>query len=143
MRMRHLETRRVEILGKGGGQINSLLNIVKDYLAVISINKILFWIAILTLVIEAITALLRFGFGIQSTQSTAFIANYTFGIRIHHGYLGVILLLIALISTIPVYVRNILIILGSSMLLSDLIHHFIVLWLITGDPQFHLTYPRR
>ena len=122
---------------------NSLLDIVKDYLSLMSVPKILIWIAILTVVFEAITAILRFGFGLQATQSTAFISHLTFGIRIHHGYIGVLLLLISLIPSIPIYVRNVLIILGGSLFLSDLIHHFIVLWLVTGDPQFHLTYPRR
>ncbi len=119
------------------------MDFIKDYLALILVSKMLFWIAILTLLFEAITVILRFGFGLQATQSTAFIGNITFGIRIHHGYLGVILLLVSLIPALPVNVRNILIILGSSLLLSDLIHHFIILWLITGDPHFHLTYTRR
>lgn len=119
------------------------MDLFKDYLALIPVSKILLWIAILTLLFEAMTAALRFGFGLQATQSTAFIGNLTFGIRIHHGYLGIILLLFSLIPALPIYFRNILLILGSSLLLSDLIHHFIVLWLITGDPQFHLTYPRR
>ena len=118
------------------------MDFIKDYLTLLTINKILIWIAILTLVIEAITALLRFGFGIQATQSTVFIANFTFGLRIHHGYLGIILLLIAFTPVFPFHVKNILIIIGSSLLLSDLIHHFIILWLIMGDPQFHITYPR-
>ncbi len=114
-----------------------------DCLALLSVNKMLFWIAILTLVIEAITVLFRFGFRIQATRSPAFIARFTFGIRIHHGYLGIILLIVSLIPTLPVYLPNMLLILGSSLLLSDLIHHFVVLWWITGDPQFHLRYPRR
>jgi len=119
------------------------LEFIKDYLALLPISKMLFWIAILTLVIEAITALLRFKFGIQATQSTAFIGNFTFGIRIHHGYFGIILLLVSLIPTLPIYLRNMLLVLGSSLLLSDLIHHFVVLWLVTGDAQFHLKYPRQ
>ena len=114
-----------------------------DYLALLSVNGILFWMAILTLVIEAITVLLRFGFKIQATQSTAFIARFTFGIRIHHGYLGIVFIIVSLVADLPAYLSNTLLILGSSLLLSDLIHHFVVLRLITGDPQFHLRYPRR
>lgn len=46
-------------------------------------------------IFELITILFRFGLGIQSTRDTAFIGALTFGIRIHHGYIGLLLMLIA------------------------------------------------
>ena len=30
---------------------------------------------------------------------------------------------------------------GLAMIVSDLMHHFLVLWPITGDPKFDLVYP--
>ncbi|MEY3460173.1 MAG: hypothetical protein RL215_3330, partial [Planctomycetota bacterium] len=29
---------------------------------------------------------------------------------------------------------------GGGLLVSDLVHHFVVLWLLTGSPQFDLFY---
>ena len=93
-----------------------------------------------TLIIEAATVALRFGLGLQSTRDTAALARLTFGIRIHHGYIGaLVLLLVVLLSPGPV-IREVGLIFGWSMLLSDLIHHFLVLWPITGSPEFDLVY---
>ena len=99
----------------------------------------LLWIVALTSVVELVTCLFRFGFGFQSTRDTAWLAKFTFGIRIHHGYIG---LLLILLSTWPrpewrIWTFRI----GAALLLSDIIHHFVVLWLTQGDPEFHLTYP--
>ncbi|NLI76360.1 MAG: hypothetical protein GX442_07960 [Candidatus Riflebacteria bacterium] len=91
--------------------------------------------------IEGVTALFRFGLGLESTRDTAAtVGRLTGGIRIHHGYIGVLLLLIArrLVREGPA--RRWALILGWSLALSDLIHHFVVLWLATGSPQFDLVY---
>ena len=29
---------------------------------------------------------------------------------------------------------------GTALVVSDAVHHFVVLWLVEGDPQFHLWY---
>ncbi|BBM87203.1 hypothetical protein [Candidatus Uabimicrobium amorphum] len=95
-----------------------------------------------TIIVEAITCLFRFGFNMASSKDTKFIAKITFGIRIHHGYIGVLLLLWAF------FIRRkknnlfyLLVISGICLVFSDLIHHFLVLWPITGDPHFDLVYP--
>ena len=31
--------------------------------------------------------------------------------------------------------------LGAALILSDLVHHYAILWPIVGSPQFDLTYP--
>jgi len=97
----------------------------------------------LTFLFESITAVLRFGLGLESSVCTAStIGVVTFGIRIHHGYIGLLLLAFFVFHRRrkrPVAEK--LAILGWALLLSDLIHHFLVLWLLTGDPQFHLFYP--
>jgi hypothetical protein len=89
--------------------------------------------------IEAVTVALRFGMDVQSTRDTGAIGRFTFGLRIHHGYLGVFLAPIAMCFRRPV--RNLLLILAAGLLLSDMFHHFLVLWPYYGDPQFHLFYP--
>ena len=95
----------------------------------------------LALAFEAITCVFRFSLGLQSTRDTGFLGDYTFGFRIHHGYLG--LLLLVLVAFLPegsnarTWGRRT----GWALVLSDLIHHFAVLWPITGDPAFHFRYP--
>lgn len=98
----------------------------------------------LTLCIEGFTCLLRFGFGMESTRDTAgTVGRLTFGIRIHHGYMGVLILLVykcgrSRPSTLTRWMKNF----GWSLIASDLIHHFLVLWPLTGSPHFDLVYPK-
>ncbi len=96
-----------------------------------------------TVLLETATCVLRFGLHLQSGRDTAFLLKrLTGGIRIHHGYIG--LLLIAAAAWMPPKHRNRtfwLLVLGQALLYSDLIHHFVVLWLVTGSPQFDLLYP--
>lgn len=95
---------------------------------------------ILALVFEGLTCLFRFGLGMQSTRDTRWLSSFTFGFRIHHGYVGVLLLLIA--SKVKSDgLRKIFIAVGLCLAVSDLIHHFAVLWPITGSPEFHIRYP--
>ena len=99
--------------------------------------------AILTALIEAVTLLFRFGFGLKSTESTAStVGKLSFGIRIHHGYIGLLLLILLMI--IPALRRtkmaNILLVIGASLFISDIIHHTI-LYFVTGSADFDLVYP--
>ena len=91
--------------------------------------------------IEAVTLALRFGAGLQSTRDTAALAGLTGGWRFHHGYLGLLLLLLALFPAAGSPWRRRAGIVGGALLLSDLVHHFLVLWPLTGSPQFDLRYP--
>ncbi len=90
-------------------------------------------------VIEGITIFLRFGLGMQSAQDTSWMAPFTLGYRIHHGYIGLLLVLIALAVGGPG--RRLLVLLGVALIVSDLVHHFLVLWPITSSPEFHIRYP--
>lgn len=95
-----------------------------------------------TTVLEVITCVLRFGAELESTRDTAStIGQLTFGLRIHHSYFGMMLMPFAAIAEdrFPTLTRW-AIVLGLSLLFSDLIHHFIVLWYFVGDPQFDLLY---
>jgi hypothetical protein len=92
-------------------------------------------------IIEAVTALMRFGLDLQVTRDTGVIGNYTFGMRIHHGYAGILLLLLASVFRRPGQ-RKLVLIIAMGLIFSDLLHHFLVLWPLTGSPQFDLYYPR-
>jgi hypothetical protein len=96
----------------------------------------------LTLAIEAFTIVMRYGFEMQSTRDTAStIGVLTFGLRIHHGYVGVVMILSALVTAARwPRLRPHLLVWGAALVCSDLIHHFLVLWPIEGSPEFHIWY---
>lgn len=97
------------------------------------------WIAVLTIAFEAATCWLRFGRGLTSRQNTRFVGRFTRGIRIHHGYVGLVMMaIVASAPTIPAgeWAWRI----GWALFLSDAVHHFLVLWPLTGSPEFDLTY---
>jgi hypothetical protein len=51
---------------------------------------------VLTITLELITLALRFGARLESTRDTAStIGRLTFGLRIHHGYVGLAIILVA------------------------------------------------
>lgn len=103
-------------------------------------NREVLWVLLLTVGMQAATMLLRFGLDMQSTRDTPFLKPLTLGLRIHHGYCGAALLLLTWVTRpsarTPWYRR-----IGLALILSDLIHHLLVLWPLTGSPQFDLFYP--
>ncbi len=97
---------------------------------------------IFAIAIEALMSWARFGLGLQSTRDTSAIGEFTFGVRIHHGYIGVVLLLIAWrVMKGRAGLRAVSGIVGVAFVVSDLLHHFVVLWMMTGSPQFDFVYP--
>jgi hypothetical protein len=106
----------------------------------LSLGRVLLLGLFSAVMIEAVTVVLRFGLHLQSTRDTGAIAAYTFGLRIHHGYLGLLLAPIALCFRQPA-IRNLLLAPAIGLFLSDMLHHFLVLWPLTGSPQFDLVYP--
>lgn len=109
--------------------------------ATLSFRKVLCFGILLATLIEGITVVLRFGLDMQSTRDTGAIGQWTFGLRVHHGYIGVFVLLVG--WCFPLGLRHALWIIAFGLILSDLAHHFLVLWPITGSPQFDLVYPPR
>jgi len=96
----------------------------------------------LTIMFEAATLALRVGAGLQAPMTTAGLAAFTFGLRIHHGYIGLLLLASApfLKSRFPgSYDR--LSAVGVGFILSDAVHHLVALWALTGCPAFDFFYP--
>ena len=104
-------------------------------------RRLAVWTLALTILIEAVTCAFRFGLNLQSTRDLASLARFTFGLRIHHGYVGIVLLVVAAFLKSS-RMRDVLLVAGSGLVASDLIHHFLVLWPITGSPQFDLTYKK-
>ena len=94
------------------------------------------------ILIECMTVFGRFGFHLESQQSTAFLAHFTHGLRIHHGYIGVLLLLLVVAGLLRRRraTARLSIVVGVALVLSDAVHHFLVLLPVTGSPEFHLTY---
>jgi hypothetical protein len=109
--------------------------------AALSFPRVLVVGLALAVFIEAITAALRFGLRLESTRDTAStVGMLTLGLRVHHGYIG--LLLLPLGWCFPVGLRHLVWIIAIGLIFSDLAHHFLVLWPITGSPQFDLVYPQ-
>lgn len=102
--------------------------------------KNFFQIFVYTFIIEAVTVFFRFGLGKESTRDTAFLKHLTFGYRIHHGYIGLLAIALLPFLKIPAKAKNFILIIGWAMVLSDLIHHFLVLWPVTGSHQFDIKY---
>lgn len=108
--------------------------------AALSVRGVFAFGTISAAITELATVVLRFGLNLQSTRDTAStVGLLTFGLRIHHGYIGVFLLLLG--WCFPRGHRNALWIVAIALILSDLAHHFLVLWPIEGSPQFDLVYP--
>ncbi|MBI3038724.1 hypothetical protein HYY75_06715 [bacterium] len=98
---------------------------------------------LLTLTFEIITVFFRFGLGLESSRDTASIlGKLTLGVRIHHGYIGFLILFFSAVFSLPPIWKRRFIILGWALFISDLVHHFLVLWVTTGSPQLDLLYPK-
>ena len=107
-------------------------------------RQLLWWSVWLTVALEVLTCALRFGAKLESTRDTAStVGRLTFGVRIHHSYIGAVVLIVAMVilNRRP-WLGRYLLIIGAGLLFSDLIHHFLVLYPITGSPHFHLWYPQ-
>lgn len=95
-----------------------------------------------TVIFELVTLVLRFGFSLESTRDTAStVGLLTAGLRVHHSYLGMLLLpAAAWLPRRAAWLERRLAAIAAGLVLSDLVHHFVVLWLVTGSAQFDLFY---
>jgi hypothetical protein len=116
-----------------------MLNKTLTHCATLDLWKVLGYGLLLAVLFEAITLGFRIGLSLQSTRDTAALGAYTFGLRVHHGYVG--LSLVPLGWCFPLGIRHALWMVGIGLIFSDLAHHFLVLWPITGSPQFDIVYP--
>jgi hypothetical protein len=101
-------------------------------------------ILLLTVLMEGAALFCRFALGWTSTEVTAgTVGVLSFGIRIHHGYVGVLLLLPAWWGHRRGHAwGGWLLVFAAALVLSDLAHHFIFLWPLTGSPQWDWVYPQ-
>ncbi len=111
-------------------------------IAAFSRRQVVLGTLLLTAAMELSLLFFRFALGMESTRDTSFLAGFTLGMRIHHGYLGLLLCLAGWLAARRRGWRNLLIMIGAALVLSDLFHHFLILWPITGSAEFDLVYPR-
>ncbi len=98
-------------------------------------------VIIFTILFEIVTIFFRFGLKLESTRDTAStIGVLSRGIRVHHGYTGLVIILLAMLVFKNGRKHRWLMIYGASLVLSDLVHHFLVLWPLVGSPEFDFTY---
>ena len=111
--------------------LNSLIDSKRSFIVTV---------IVFAMVIEIITCLGRFGFKISMKEHESTVKKNTFGVRIHHGYIGAFLLLAAYAMThlniLKDFDFRLVYVAGWALLISDIIHHFIVLYLITGKTEF-------
>lgn len=86
-------------------------------------------IILLTIIIEITTISGRIFFG--SARENYKKSKFRYKIRIHHGYFGLILIGIYFLIR-----SDILLIIGLALLISDVIHHFIILPLWIKRTEF-------
>lgn len=95
---------------------------------------ILLWTLGTTALFEIVTCVCRFAIGWRSREFAGRYKRYTLGIRWHHGYFGVLLLppvLLLVPAASPIHAP--LIATGAGLIVSDLLHHFVVLPITTGE----------
>ena len=112
---------------------------------ILSKGQIVLWAAVLTVLFEGITVFNRFGLGLEAARETAStIGRLTGGIRIHHGYIGLALIALAVaVWRKRPALSGWTLAVGIALVGSDLIHHFVVLRLVVGSSEFDLLYPGR
>ena len=105
-------------------------------------KQVVIWSFTGAVVFELLTLAFRFGFDMQwAHESASTVGVLTCGIRIHHGYVGVLVVVAAMFcrKARPALSRWLLVA-GVALVASDLIHHFAILWPIVGSPEFDLVY---
>jgi len=110
-------------------------------LAALDKPTIIFVAGWLIFAVELLTVFLRFGLGLRSGTQGSRIGRLTRGLRIHHGFIGVALLVTSLPFGPASVAGTALFFSGIALAFSDVIHHFLVLWPLTGAAEFYLWYP--
>lgn len=96
---------------------------------------------LLALLVEAVTAFNRFVLGLRAVDFAHLHTWATSDFRLHHGYPGLALLVVWLVTALVRSLRGSpwrggLLIVGIGLALSDAVHHFVVLKLVTGSTEF-------
>lgn len=101
------------------------------------------WLAALasTALFEAVTCAFRFGCGMTAREDLSWMRRWTRGVRVHHGYPGIALVGVSFTGMLAGPVESAVVIVGWGLLLSDAVHHFVVLPLTVGRTEFDLRFP--
>jgi len=95
-------------------------------------------ILVLTAIIEIITVIFRFGFKWSAKVNYEKILKklrIVYFPHIHHMYFGIIIAIYCYTNNYTAWFN-----LGIAMIISDLIHHFVVLKLVEGNSEFKFVY---
>lgn len=82
---------------------------------------------------ELLTCLFRFGLGLRSKVYANRYRRFTLGIRIHHAYFAAAVVPLALGVPMEAWLRDVLLAASAGLVFSDLLHHFVVLPIVTGE----------
>lgn len=113
------------------------------WLAKLPPGQVLTWIVVGTVIGEVGTVVVQFLLRWEFRFVARLVGAITRGVRVHHGYLGAAALLAAWLVPLPPAWRHLALIAGGTLVLTDLLHHTLVLWLLTGAPAFALRYEQR
>ena len=97
-------------------------------------SSIIIWTIVSTLVVEAITAYLRFRGGFTATD---FNRRRRLLLQIHHMFWSIPLLVIVPLVWRKPKLSGTLLGIACGLILSDLLHHFLVLPLTVGNTGWH------
>ncbi len=97
-------------------------------------------VIVLVIILELLTCMGRFVIGFSVKEHESAVTALTFGVRIHHGYTGLAFVIVAAavgrFTKCPRKHLRKVSIFGVALVVSDFIHHFIVLYLVTGSTEF-------
>jgi hypothetical protein len=94
-----------------------------------------------TALFEGVTCAFRFGCGMTAREDLSWMRRWTRGVRVHHGYPGIALVGVSFAGVLAGPVDSAVVIVGWGLLLSDAVHHFVVLPLTVGRTEFDLRFP--
>ncbi len=97
-------------------------------------RPMVWWCVVVTLLAEAITLWLRFGRGIEATE---FNRTAPLLLQIHHMFWSVPLLVAIPLCRRWTRLNEALLGIALGLIVSDLMHHFVVLPLLVGNTGWH------
>jgi len=97
-------------------------------------RAVILWAVVSTLVVEAVTLYLRFRSGVSATE---FNKTAPLLLQIHHMFWSVPLLLVVPFVWRKPRLNGALLGIALGLILSDLLHHFVVLPLTVGNTGWH------
>ena len=97
-------------------------------------SAVLLWTVVSTVLVEAVTLYLRFRRGIRATE---FNQTAPLLLQIHHMFWSLPLLAVVWLAWRKARLSGALLGIALGLVLSDLMHHFVVLPLIVGNTGWH------